>query len=190
MHVLMKFDTNFFDWHNGGKMQFYMASYKTDVTFYSNQWSKITIDKKKKTTTDNFIRSCMTSWPCYLKKTSSMQLKHHDPHHTWLHHETNEKQFILVFADFMTQILWEHFFLFLSKTKNNFYFLILLVKLSAIWFVICTNIITAVWQVYGPSAATFFRLVYFALSRFVSMSNNLKLEFFFLSILSSKIICA
>ena len=80
------------------------------------------------------------------------------------------------------------FFLFLSKTRNNFYFLILLVKLSAIWFVICTNIITAVWQVYGPSAATFFRLVYFALSRFVSMSNHLKLEFIFPSILSSKII--
>ena len=184
----MKFDTNFFDWHNGVKMQFYMASYKTDVTFYTNQWSKITIDKKKKTTTDNFIRSRMTSWPCRLKKTSSMQLKHRDLHHTWLHHETNEKQFILVFADFMTQILWEHFFLFLSKTKNNFYFLILLVKLSAIWFVICTNIITAVWQVYGPSAATFFRLVYFALNRSVSMSNHLKLEFIFPSILSSKII--
>ena len=96
------------------------------------------------TTTDNFIRSHMTSWPCRLKKTSSMQSKHHDLHNTWLHHETNEKQFILGFADFMTQILWEHFFLFLSKTKNNFYFLILLVKLSAIWFVICTNIITAV----------------------------------------------
>ena len=129
MHVLMKFDTNFFDWHNGVKMQFYMASYKTDVTFYSNQWSKITIDKKKKTTTDNFIRSHMTSWPCRLKKTSSMQSKHHDLHNTWLHHETNEKQFILGFADFMTQILWEQFFLFLSKTKNNFYFLILLSKI-------------------------------------------------------------
>ena len=151
---------------------------------------RLQLTRKKKTTTDNFIRSHMTSWPCRLKKTSSMQSKHHDLHNTWLHHETNEKQFILVFADFMTQILWEQFFLFLSKTKNNFYFLILLVKLSAIWFVICTNIITAVWQVYGPSAATFFRLVYFALSRFVSMSNNLKLEFFFLSILSSKIICA
>ena len=132
----------------------------------------------------------MTSWPCCLKKTSSMQLKHRDLHQPWLHHETNEKQFILVFADFMTQILWEHFFLFLSKTKNNFYFWILLVKLSAIWFVICTNIITAMWQVYGPSAATFFRLVYFALSRFVSMSNHLKLEFIFPSILSSRIICA
>ena len=37
MHVLMKFDSNFFDWHNGVKMQFYMASYKTDVTFNTNQ---------------------------------------------------------------------------------------------------------------------------------------------------------
>ena len=47
---------------------------------------------KKKTTTNHirascFIRSCMTSRPHRLKKTSSMQLKCH----MWLHHETNEK---------------------------------------------------------------------------------------------------
>ena len=38
-----------------------------------------------------FIRSRMTSWPHRLKKTSSMQSKRRNLHHTWLHHETNEK---------------------------------------------------------------------------------------------------
>ena len=38
-----------------------------------------------------FITSCMTSQPHGLKKTSSMQSKRCDLHHTWLHHETNEK---------------------------------------------------------------------------------------------------
>ena len=38
-----------------------------------------------------FIRSRMTSRPHRLKKTSSMQSKRRDLHHTWLHRETNEK---------------------------------------------------------------------------------------------------
>ena len=38
-----------------------------------------------------FIRSRMTSRPHHLKKTSSMQSKRRDLHHTWLHRETNEK---------------------------------------------------------------------------------------------------
>ena len=38
-----------------------------------------------------FIRSRMTSWPHRLKKTSSMQSKRRDLHHTWLHRETNQK---------------------------------------------------------------------------------------------------
>ena len=38
-----------------------------------------------------FIRSHMTSQPHCLKKTSSMQSKRCDLHHTRLHHETNEK---------------------------------------------------------------------------------------------------
>ena len=38
-----------------------------------------------------FIRSRMTSRPHCLRKTSSMQSKRHDLHHTWLHRETNEK---------------------------------------------------------------------------------------------------
>ena len=38
-----------------------------------------------------FIRSRMTCWPHRLKKTSSMQSKRRDLHHTWLHDETNEK---------------------------------------------------------------------------------------------------
>ena len=38
-----------------------------------------------------FKRSRMTSRPHRLKKTSSMQSKRRDLHHTWLHRETNEK---------------------------------------------------------------------------------------------------
>ena len=38
-----------------------------------------------------FIRSRMTSRPHRLKKTSRMQSKRCDLHHTWLHRETNEK---------------------------------------------------------------------------------------------------
>ena len=38
-----------------------------------------------------FIRSRMTSRPHRLKKTSSMQSKRRDLHHTWLHRETNGK---------------------------------------------------------------------------------------------------
>ena len=38
-----------------------------------------------------FIRSCMTSRPHRLKKTSSMQWERRDLNHTWLHRETNEK---------------------------------------------------------------------------------------------------
>ena len=38
-----------------------------------------------------FRRSRMTSWPHRLKKTSSMQLKRCNLHHTWLHRETNKK---------------------------------------------------------------------------------------------------
>ena len=38
-----------------------------------------------------FIRSRMTSRPHRLKKTSSMQPKRRDLHHTWLHRKTNEK---------------------------------------------------------------------------------------------------
>ena len=38
-----------------------------------------------------FIRSHMTSRPHRLKKTSSMQSKRRDLHHTWLHRETNEE---------------------------------------------------------------------------------------------------
>ena len=38
-----------------------------------------------------FIKSRMTSRPHCLRKTSSMQSKRHDLHHTWLHRETNEK---------------------------------------------------------------------------------------------------
>ena len=38
-----------------------------------------------------FIRSRMTSRPHCLRKTSSMQSKRHDLHHTWLHRDTNEK---------------------------------------------------------------------------------------------------
>ena len=38
-----------------------------------------------------FIRSHMTSRPHRLKKTSSMQSKRCDLHHTWLHRETNEE---------------------------------------------------------------------------------------------------
>ena len=38
-----------------------------------------------------FIRSSMTSRPHRLKKTSSMQSKRRDLHHTWLHRETYEK---------------------------------------------------------------------------------------------------
>ena len=38
-----------------------------------------------------FIRSRMTSRPHHLKKTSSMQSKRRDLHHTWLHRETNEE---------------------------------------------------------------------------------------------------
>ena len=38
-----------------------------------------------------FITSRMTSQPHGLKKTSSMQSKRCDLHHTWLHRETNEK---------------------------------------------------------------------------------------------------
>ena len=38
-----------------------------------------------------FITSRMTSGPHRLKKTSNMQSKRRDLHHTWLHHETNEK---------------------------------------------------------------------------------------------------
>ena len=38
-----------------------------------------------------FIRSRMTSQLHRLKKTSSMQSKRRDLHHTWLHRETNEK---------------------------------------------------------------------------------------------------
>ena len=41
----------------------------------------------------------MTSRPHRLKKTSSMQLKRRDLHHTWLHRETNEKlTFLLLFT--------------------------------------------------------------------------------------------
>ena len=46
-----------------------------------------------------FIRSRMTSQPHRLKKTSSMQSKRRDLHHTWLHCETNEKlTFLLLFT--------------------------------------------------------------------------------------------
>ena len=38
-----------------------------------------------------FIRSRMTSRPHRLKKTSSMQSKRRDLHHTWLYRETNEE---------------------------------------------------------------------------------------------------
>ena len=38
-----------------------------------------------------FIRSHMTSQPYRQKKTSSIQSKRRDLHHTWLHRETNEK---------------------------------------------------------------------------------------------------
>ena len=38
-----------------------------------------------------FIRSHITSRPYRLKKTSSMQSKRGDLHHTWLHRETNDK---------------------------------------------------------------------------------------------------
>ena len=38
-----------------------------------------------------FIRSCMTSRPHRLKKTSSMQSKCHNLNHMWLHCETNKK---------------------------------------------------------------------------------------------------
>ena len=45
------------------------------------------------------IRSCMTSRPHRLKKTSSMQSKRRDLHHTWLHRKTNEKlSFLLLFT--------------------------------------------------------------------------------------------
>ena len=54
-------------------------------------WKK----KQNKTTIHSrascFIRSRITSRPHRLKKTSSMQSKRRDLHHTWLHRETNEK---------------------------------------------------------------------------------------------------
>ena len=53
------------------------------------------ISAVEKTTNHNrascFIRSRMTSRPHCLKKTSSMQSKRRNLHHTWLHRETNEK---------------------------------------------------------------------------------------------------
>ena len=42
------------------------------------------------------IRSRMTSRPHRLKKTSSMQPKRRDLHHTWLHRETNEKNLAFI----------------------------------------------------------------------------------------------
>ena len=42
-------------------------------------------------TTNHSRALCMTSRPHRLKKTSSMQSKRRDLHHTWLHRETNEK---------------------------------------------------------------------------------------------------
>ena len=59
------------------------------------QGSKCTNQSCRKTTNHSrascFIRSRMTSRPHRLKKTSSMQSKRRDLHHTWLHRETNEK---------------------------------------------------------------------------------------------------
>ena len=59
------------------------------------QGSKCTNQSCWKTTSHSrascFIRSRMTSRPHRLKKTSSMQSKRRDLHHTWLHRETNEK---------------------------------------------------------------------------------------------------
>ena len=50
-----------------------------------------------------FIGSRMTSRPRRLKKTSSMQSKRRDLHHTWLHRETNEKlSFYCYFARWIT----------------------------------------------------------------------------------------
>ena len=67
------------------------------------QGSKCTNQSCWKTTNHSrascFIRSRMTSWPHRLKKTSSMQSKRRDLHHTWLHRETNEKRtFLLLFT--------------------------------------------------------------------------------------------
>ena len=68
-------------------------------------YSKLKNEKKWKTTNHSrascFIRSRMTSRPHRLKKTSSMQSKRRDLHHTWLHRETNEKLslFIVIHHD-------------------------------------------------------------------------------------------
>ena len=57
-------------------------------------YSKLKNEKKWKTTNHSrascFIRSRMTSRPHRLKKTSSMQSKRRDLHHTWLHRGSNE----------------------------------------------------------------------------------------------------
>ena len=76
------------------------------------QGSKCTNQSCWKTTNHSrascFIRSHMTSRPHRLKKTSSMQLKHHHLHHMWLHYETNKK---LSFYCYSPQWITTAFFL-------------------------------------------------------------------------------
>ena len=72
----------------------------------ANQWakqqgSKYSIKAVGKTTNHSrascAIRSRMTSRPHRLNKTSSIQSKRRDLHYTWLHRETNEKTYLLLF---------------------------------------------------------------------------------------------
>ena len=84
------------------------------------QGSKYTNQSCWKTTNHSrascFIRSRMTSRPYRLKKTSSMQSKRRDLHHTWLHRETNDKLSFHYLISFKN-VSWNHELLVIDIQK-------------------------------------------------------------------------
>ena len=89
------------------------------------------------------IRSRMTSRPHRLKKTSSMQPKRRDLHHTWLHRETNEKKLSFYCKELFPLALITHqslsclYLNWISLFLNCFYYILaFLVNLISeiIWF--------------------------------------------------------
>ena len=89
------------------------------------QGSKCTNQSCWKTTSHSrascFIRSRMTSRPHRLKKTSSMQSKRRDLHHTRLHRETNEKNLAFIVKSCF-RLLWSPIKAWVVGTSTGFPF--------------------------------------------------------------------
>ena len=71
------------------------------------------------------IRSRMTSRPHRLKKTSSMQPKRRDLHHTWLHRETNEKNLAFIVKSCFL-LLWSPIKAWVVCTSTGFPFFLII----------------------------------------------------------------